>query len=139
MSGVAGYIKSVSPATKVIGCLPENSPVMYESVKAGKIIQIETKPTLSDATAGGIEEGSITFEICQQFVDDYILVTENEIRDAMLLIIKNQHQLIEGSAGVGVASLIKSAEQFSGKNVVVLLCGANISIDTLRAVLDLNS
>ncbi|HEV2613572.1 MAG TPA: threonine/serine dehydratase [Gammaproteobacteria bacterium] len=126
ISGIAGYIKSVSPKTKIIGCLPENSPVMSESIKAGKILDMETLPTLSDATAGGIEAGSITFEFCQKYVDDYILVSESEIQNAMTTLIKTDHLKVEGAAGVALASLIKNAKLFENKNTVVLLSGGNI-------------
>lgn len=135
ISGIAGYIKSASPKTKVIGCLPENSAVMFESMKAGKIINMETLSTLSDATAGGIEPDAITFEFCREFVDDYILVSEQEIKDAIITLIKSQHLLIEGAAGVALASLLKNSKEFAGKNVVVVLSGANISLDTLKTVL----
>jgi threonine dehydratase len=54
IAGIAGFVKTVSPHTQIIGCLPENSPVMFESIKAGKIITMDAKPTLSDATAGGV-------------------------------------------------------------------------------------
>jgi threonine dehydratase len=135
ISGVAGYLKSVSPQTKIIGCMPENSPVMAESIKQNKIVDMETFPTLSDATAGGIEPGSITFDFCKQFVDDYILVSEAEIKNALVTLIKTQRLLAEGAAGVALASLLKNAKQFQDKNVVVVLSGANISIDTLKKVL----
>lgn len=135
ISGIAGYIKSVSPEIKIIGCLPENSPVMSESIKAGKIVDMKTLPTLSDATAGGIEPDSITFDICKKFVDDYILVSENEIKNAIITLIKTQHLLIEGAAGVALASLFKNAKQFQNKNVVVVLSGGNISVDTLKSIL----
>jgi threonine dehydratase len=135
ISGIAGYLKAVSPETKIIGCLPENSPVMAESIKAGRIIDMKTLPTISDATAGGIVSDSITFNICQQFVDDYVLVSEQEIKNAMISIIKTQHLLIEGAAGVALASLLKYADQFQGSNIVVVLSGANISLDTLKTVL----
>lgn len=135
ISGIAGYIKSVSPKTKVIGCLPENSPVMAESIKAGKIIDMGTLPTLSDATAGGIEPDAITFDFCKAFVDDYILVSEHEIKEAIITLIKTQHLLIEGAAGVALASLLKNSKQFQGKNVVVVLSGSNISLDALKTVL----
>ncbi|MHB1947873.1 MAG: threonine/serine dehydratase [Gammaproteobacteria bacterium] len=135
ISGIAGYIKSVAKNTKIIGCLPANSPVMAESVKAGKIVEMQTLTTLSDATAGGIEPGAITFDICKQFVDDYILVSEQEIKDAINTIIKTHHLIIEGAAGVAVASLIKNANQFQGKNVVVILSGANISYEALKSVI----
>lgn len=135
ISGIAGYLKSVSPQTKIIGCLPENSAVMSESVKAGKILEMETLPTLSDATAGGIEPDSITFEICQKFVDDYILVSEEEIKNAIVTLIKTQHMLVEGAAGVALASVLKNAARFQNKNVVVILSGANISAETLNKIL----
>lgn len=136
ISGIAGYLKAVSPNATVIGCLPSNSPVMAESIKAGKIIEMETLPTLSDATAGGIEPGAITFDICKKFVDDYILVSEQEIQDAIVTLIKTQHLLVEGAAGVALTSLLKNAKRFQGKNVVVVLSGANISVDTLKKVLE---
>jgi threonine dehydratase len=135
ISGIAGYLKSVSPKTKIIGCLPENSPVMAESIKSGRIIDMETLPTLSDATAGGIEPGAITFDICKKFVDDYILVSEEEIKNAIISLIKTQHLLVEGASGVALAALLKNAQQFQGKNVVVILSGANISLETLKMIL----
>lgn len=135
ISGIAAYLKAVSPHTKVIGCLPENSPVMAESVKAGKILEMETKPTISDATAGGIEPGSITFDFCQRYVDDYILVSEDEIKSAIVTLLKTHRLVVEGAAGVALAALIKKAQQFQGKNVVVVLSGGNISLDTLKTIL----
>lgn len=135
ISGIAGFLKAISPKIKMIGCLPENSPVMAESVKAGHIIEMKTLPTLSDATKGGLEPGAMTFELCQKWVDDYILVSEQEIKDAILTLMKTQHLLVEGAAGVALAALLKCAPQYSGKNVVVILSGANISLDSLKSVL----
>ncbi|WP_454781616.1 threonine/serine dehydratase [Legionella sp. WA2022007384] len=135
IGGIAGYMKAVSPKTKIIGCLPENSPVMSESIKAGKIISMETLPTLSDATAGGIEPDSITLDLCRDYVDDFVLVSENEIQSALLTIIKTQHLLIEGAAGVALASFLKCAKDYPGKNAVVVLSGGNISLETLRKVI----
>ena len=136
IAGIAGYIKAVSPKTKVIGCLPEHSPVMSESIKAGKIMSMTTLPTLSDATAGGIEPNSITFDLCNTYVDDFILVSEREIQLAMLAMTKTQHLLIEGAAGVALASVFKCAEQYKDKNVVVVLSGSNISLETLKSIIE---
>ncbi|KTD69363.1 L-threonine dehydratase catabolic TdcB [Legionella steelei] len=135
IAGIAGYIKAVSPKTKIIGCLPENSPVMSESVKAGKIISMNTLPTLSDATAGGIEPNSITLDLCRDYVDEFVLVSENEIQAALLTILSMHHLLIEGAAAVALASFLKCAEHFQGKNAVVILSGANISLETLKKVI----
>jgi threonine dehydratase len=135
ISGIAGYLKAARPGIKVIGCLPENSPVMAASVKAGRIIEMESLPTLSDGSAGGIEPGAITFELCQEWVDDYVLVSEEEIKAAMRLVIESQHMLIEGAAGVAVAAYLKTAEQFRAQNVVIIICGANIGLETLKSIL----
>lgn len=135
ISGIAGYVKSIYPETKIIGCLPANSPVMVESIKAGRIIDMHTLPTVSDATAGGIEPGSVTFNICQKFVDDYVLVSEEEIKNAIISLIKTQHFLVEGASGVALAALLKNEKQFQDENVVVILSGANISLETLKSML----
>lgn len=135
IAGIAEYIKTVSPTTQVIGCLPQNSPVMAESVKHGRIIDMETVATLSDGTAGGIEPNAVTFDICQRLVDDYILVSEQQIKQAIITLIKTQHLLIEGAAAVALAALLKESPRFNNKNVVVILSGANISLETLKMVL----
>lgn len=134
ISGIGGYLKSINPNIKVIGCLPENSPVMSESIAAGAIIDMQTEPTLSDATAGGIEPEAITFELCRQYVDEYVLVSEDEIKNAILSMIKTQHLLIEGAAGVALAAMIKSSKRFQGKNSVVVLSGGNLSLEVLKSI-----
>jgi len=135
ISGIAGYIKEHSPHTDIIGCLPENSPVFAESIKAGKIIEIQTQPTLSDATAGGMVQDAITFELCQRYVDNYVLVSEEEIKEAIIGIIKMHRMLIEGASAVALAAFIKNAEQYRGKKIVIILSGANISLETLKSIL----
>ncbi len=135
IGGIASYLKAVNPKIEIIGCLPENAPAMYECIKAGKIIEVSEKPTLSDGTAGGIESGSITFGICQQCVDSYITVTEEEIIASMKLVIKYHHQIIEGSAGVAVAALIKEKERFRKKKVAIIICGGNVSETVLKSLI----
>lgn len=135
ISGIAGYLKTVFPRAEVIGCSPVHSPVMAKSVQAGHILEMESLPTLSDGTAGGIEKDTITFPLCQGLVDDYILVSEEEIRKAMRSFIETHHMLIEGAAGVPLAALLKVPERFQGRTVVIVLCGANISLETLKSVI----
>lgn len=135
MSGVAGYLKAMNSKIQLIGCQPENSAVMYESVKAGRIIYMESKPTLSDGSAGGIEEGSITFGLCRDCVDEYILVSEDEIKDAIRLVLDKLYMLIEGAAALSVASFIKEKERFKNKNVVLVITGKKISLDTLKRII----
>jgi threonine dehydratase len=135
ISGIAEYLKTVFAHAEIIGCSPEHSPVMAKSVQAGHIFEMESLPTLSEGTAGGIEKDTITFPLCQRLVDDYMLVSEEAIRDAMRLYIETHHMLIEGAAGVPLAALLKVPERFQRKTVVVVLCGANLSLETLRTIL----
>ena len=136
MSGIATYLKSVSPKTKMIGCLPENSPEMYLSVKAEKIISLdEPKETLSTGSAGGVERGAITFPMCHKLVDDFILVSEDEIKEAIKLVVDKHHKIIEGAAAVAVASFIKNKEKFEGANVVIIISGGNIATKKLKTLL----
>ena len=135
IGGIAAVLKAHNPAIHVVGCLPENSSVMAVSVARGAIVDMPSLPTLSDGTAGGIEEGAVTFALCQALVDEYVLVSEAEIAAAMRAIMEGQHLLVEGAAGVAVAALLKTQERWQGKQVAVVLCGGNISLETLRSVL----
>jgi threonine dehydratase len=135
ISGVGTYVKAIHPHTRIIGCQPENSPEMSVSVRAGKYVETESRPTLSDGSAGGFEKESITFELCKNLVDDFILITENEIKDAIRQMVRYHHKIIEGSAGVAVASLLKYPERFAGQTTVIIICGANISYDALKSML----
>jgi threonine dehydratase len=135
IAGIAAYLKSASPQTRVIGCWPENSRVLYECLRAGRIIEFPEEPTISESTAGGVEEGSITFPLCQQLIDDHVLVSESEIREAMRLIFDKEHWVIEGSAGVAVAAYLKERERFAGRNIVIVLCGRNIASVKLKEIL----
>jgi threonine dehydratase len=136
ISGIGGYLKAVQPTLTVVGCSPQSSPVMFESIQAGQIVEMESQPTLSDGTAGGIEPDSLTFPLCRQLIDKHILLSEAAIRSAVRLFIETHHQLIEGAAGLPVAALLQEREYFQGKNVVLIICGANMSIEALRMVLD---
>jgi threonine dehydratase len=135
ISGIAGYLKSNDPDVEIIGCSPQNSQVMIQSIRAGKIMDLPSLPTISDGTAGGVEAGSITFDLCRELVDDYAVVTEDEIKQSLRQYLQIHHMLIEGAAAVAVAACVKLGNRLAGKNVVVVLCGANISLETLKTVL----
>lgn len=135
IGGVASYLKAAKPDVQIFGCSPENSQVMAQSVQAGELLDLPSLPTLSDGTAGGVEAGSITFPLCCDFVDQYISVTEAEIATSLRAFMNAQHMLIEGSAAVPIAAFLKVAEQFKESRVVIVLCGANISLDILKEIL----
>ena len=135
ISGIAGYLKSVYPRIQVYGCSPANSQVMIQSQKSGKILDLPSLPTLSDGTAGGLEPGAITFDLCRQWVDEYITVSELQIKESLYTFIDTHHMLIEGAAAVAVAGYLFMKDRFYEKNVVIVLCGANISLEALKGVL----
>jgi threonine dehydratase len=126
IGGIACYLRIVKPNVEIIGVQPANSAVMAHSVRAGRIMEMPSLPTLSDATAGGVEQGAITFEFCRDYVDDYILISEEEIGHAMLLLDEYHGIVVEGSGALSVAALLQKAEHFKGKQVALLLCGANV-------------
>lgn len=129
ISGIGSIVKRLSPKTQIIGCWPENSPAMYASLQAGKIIEVAESETLSDGTAGGVEPGAITFPFCQQIIDRCELVSELEIRRAMRLLASTDRWMIEGAAGVALAAALRLTSEFKGRKVAVVLCGRNIVLE----------
>ena len=126
IGGIGAYMKSVSPRTEVVGCWPANSRVMYECLRAGKVIDFPEQPTVSESTAGGVEPGSITFELCKSVIDRSVLVAESEILDAMRWAYQ-RGWMIEGAAGVAVAAFFKEMSRQQDKTAVIVSCGANAS------------
>jgi threonine dehydratase len=135
ISGIAAYLKAIGREMTVVGCSPEASRVMHESVRAGMVLDLPSEPTLSDGTAGGVEADAITFPLCRALVDEWTLVSEPDIAAAIRLGIDQEHQLIEGSAGVALAAARDLAGRFPGGIIVVVLCGGNIAADTLKEIL----
>jgi threonine dehydratase len=133
ISGMAAVLKRHLPDLKVYGAQPAADAAMAESMKAGRIIELDGKPTLSDGTAGNVEPGAITFDLCRSLVDEWVLVEEDEIRDALRTVIDTEHQLIEGSAAMAFAAARRT--DLKGQRVAVVSCGGNISAKTLVAAL----
>lgn len=136
IGGVATAIKHARPEAEIIGCQPENAPEMVLSVQKGEVVIVDDPPeTLSDGSAGGLEVDSVTFDLCREIVDDYILVPEQEIADAVRWMVDVHHKIIEGSAGVALASFTNHTERFNGRKVAIVICGANITTEKLKALL----
>ncbi len=135
IGGVGSVLKAHNPIIEVYGCQPQASAVMARSVEAGEILDIPSDPTLSDGTAGGIEADAITLPLNQAVVDEFVVVDESQIAAAMRLYMDREQHVIEGAAGVAVAGLLASEDKIGGQNVVVIVCGGNISEDKLARVL----
>jgi threonine dehydratase len=127
ISGIGATVKARWPEARVIGCAATNTKVMMESVAAGRQLDLPSLPSLSDGTAGGIEQGSITFELCQTLVDQWIEITEEAIGKALIDYLTNHHQLIEGSAAMAIAAWDELVQRGQALGTTVIVsCGANI-------------
>ncbi|MDB6161700.1 MAG: hypothetical protein JWO04_5406 [Gammaproteobacteria bacterium] len=135
IGGTGTAIKNLRPQTRVVGVWPENSACLLKALEAGQIIDVPESPTLSDSTAGAVEPGSVTFPICQSVIDQTMTVKESETAAAMRNLAAAEHWIVEGSAGVALAGLIKVADAYRGKKVAVVLCGRNIALETFLAAI----
>jgi len=137
ISGISIAVKIQRPNVQVIGVQSEASPIMYESLKAGKIVPPHRHEpyTIAEGLSGGIEKGSITFTIAQQYVDEVMLVREESIRHAVYLLWKNEKQVVEGSGVAGVAMLLENNDSFTGQTVAVVVTGGNIDDSLFRNIL----
>lgn len=137
ISGVGSALEALSPKTRVIGVSPEASTCMLDSLKAGEIVATPERETLSEASTGAVEPGSVTFPICQQVIDETLTVSEIEIARAMRRIAVAERWMVEGAAGVAVAGMIKAASAYRGAKVAAVLCGRNIALPTFEAAMAL--
>ena len=135
IGGIGSYLKDVNPSIEVIGCSPSQSPAMHQCMLAGAAIEVPCFPTLSDATAGGVEAGSITVEVCARVVDRSLLVSEQAIAQSTFDLIDGHRMLIEGAAGVAIAGYRQVQEEYRNKNVAIVLCGSNIGMQKLQKIL----
>ena len=128
IGGMAAGAKQLKSDVRAVGVVPANSPAMYDAVKAGHIVESILKPTLSDGTAGRLENGAITVGPCTEFVDQWIQIKEEDIAAAMELISQEHGMQVEGAAGVAVAGFLQLAGSFSREAVVaVVICGGNVA------------
>ncbi len=136
ISGVGCAVKSIDPGVEVVGVQSVASPVMCESVRQGRIVDIELWESVAEGLHGGIEEGAITFEMCQRYVDEFMLVQEETIVRSMGLMLSRQHQVVEGSGAVGVAAIMENPDKFSDRVVGVVISGGNVDTELVKRALN---
>jgi threonine dehydratase len=135
ISGIALALKSASSGTRVIGVSMDRAPVMYHSLKAGRPIRMEEEETIADALVGGIGlENRYTFRMAQEFVDDAVLVSDEEIAAAMAFVLEKHHLVVEGGGAVAVAALLHGRVKEIGCNVAAVLTGANVDMPLLLEI-----
>ena len=135
LGGTALALKSINPAVQTIGVSMDKGAAMAESLAAGKVVEIVEEPSLADALIGGL--GSVnnyTFNLNQNYVDKTILVSEEEIAEAMTFALDKEHLVVEGGGAVGIAALLAGKVVGMGEKVVLVVSGSNVSLSGLMEV-----
>jgi threonine dehydratase len=122
---------------RVVGVQSEASPVMYESLKAGRVVPPHRHEpfTVAEGLAGAIDKNSITFNIAQKYVDEVTVVREESIRQAVYLLWKMEQQRVEGSGAAGPALLIENKESYKGQTIAVVISGGNIDATLFNSII----
>ena len=130
ISGILLALKEKNSKVKIIGVEPFNSNAMWLSLQADKVVEKEHIDTIADGLALN-KPGEIPFQIVKKYVDDIVLVAEDEIKKAVLLLLERAKLLVEPSGAVSVAALMSGKVNIRNKNVVAVLSGGNLDLDRL--------
>lgn len=129
LCGVGAVLAAERPDTRLVGAWPAHATSLLQSMRAGRAVEVEERPTLSDATAGGVEPDAVTIGLAAALSPACVEVDEHRIAAAMRLLAEHEHWMVEGSAGLALAGLEACADQFAGKTVAVVVCGRNITLE----------
>ena len=135
-AGVAVAAKSVNPEVKVIGITMDRGAAMHLSIAAGHPVEVEEVPSLADSLGGGIGmENRLSFPLCREYLDDTVLVTEEEIRDAMQVLFFEDRMVAEGASVVGLAATLADKLPRPQGPVGTIVTGRNLDMPRyLRAM-----
>ena len=134
ISGVATALDELSPDTRVVGVQAAGAATVADSLDKGHPQTMDVVDTVADGIAtGGISE--LTLGIIERHVDDIVTVTDGEIADAILLLMERAKQVVEGAAAASVAALRSDALDVRDERVMALLCGGNLDMTTMQAIL----
>ena len=134
ISGVAFAAKKLNPKIKVYGVQAAGAPSMYNSIKEGKIVKLDSVNTIADGIKV-MEPGENTFKLVSEYVDEIVTVTEDEISSAILALIEQQKMIAEGAGAVSVAAVMFNKLPVKGKKVVCVVSGGNIDVTILSRVI----
>jgi threonine dehydratase len=135
ISGIAVIAKTIKPSVKIIAVQPAASPALRDSLRDGKCYEeYPAGPTICDGLAGGI--GKICFEAAQTFIDDVVIVEEEETYAAIRALVETQQLVVEGAGAVGMAALLAHKVSATGSRAAVVLSGGNIDLPLLKTILN---
>ena len=135
ISGVGVAVKSLRPQARIIGVEPHHAPTLHASLRAGRVVRIESKPTLADGLAIA-EVGKICFEIAKHVVDDLVMVNEAQIAMSVLRLLELEKTVVEGAGAVPLAAALQRSMSLEGKKVVLCLCGGNIDVTLVSRIIE---
>jgi threonine dehydratase len=134
IAGIAAGLAEQLPETRVVGCQPAACPIMLESIRAGRLLELPSDPSVSDATLGVLEPGAITFPLCRDLVTDWCSIAEPELRTALRWVLEKESLMIEGAAALPVAALLAAPSRWRDARVILVLSGSHIARSMLAAV-----
>ena len=135
VGGIGAVLKAARPAIRIVGVSAANSPALAVALEEGRIRPVTHLDTLADGVSGDMDEGSITFPVCRIVIDEVVTCSEAEIAVAFRRMAYEEHQIVEGAAALAVAGFLKRADELRGRCAVVVVCGANIAPEKVRALL----
>ncbi len=135
LSGISLALKSAKPDLCIIGVSMERGPAMVRSLEAGKVVEIVEEPTIADGLAGGLgEHNHYTFPLVQKYIDETVLVSEEEIADAMAFALDEHRLVVEGAGAVGMAAILSGKVKQYGQHVAVVISGSNVNLPLLLRI-----
>ncbi|HEX4021669.1 MAG TPA: threonine ammonia-lyase [Acidobacteriaceae bacterium] len=135
ISGVAGALKEMNAAIRVIGVQTERLPSMLQACKAGKPVTLPPEATIADGIAVR-RAGDLTLPLVQRYVDEIVTVDEEEIASAILLLLEKEKTLAEGAGAVALAALLHKKTSLTTQKTAVLVCGGNIDVSLLARIIE---
>jgi len=135
IAGVACAVKETNPHVRVIGVQPGRLPSMKVAIAEGHPVTLSPAATIADGIAVR-RAGEKTLPLVQKYVDDIVTVDEEEIANAVLLLLEREKTLAEGAGAAAIAALINHKAPLSGKKVAVLVCGGNIDVSLLSRIME---
>ncbi|RNF39085.1 hydroxyectoine utilization dehydratase EutB [Planococcus salinus] len=137
VSGIGLAVKSNNPSIQVTGVSMEKSAVMYESLKAGKPVEMEETETLADSLLGGIGLANrYTFDMCSRYMDHTLLIPEQDIAFAMAYMVHHHRLIMEGAASTGIAAVLGNKLQEQKGDVAIIISGHNVDFSVLLQVME---
>lgn len=135
-AGVAVAAKSTNPRVKVIGITMDRGAAMHASIAVGHPVEVEEVTSLADSLGGGIGmNNKLSFPLCQKYLDDTVLVTEEEIRDAMQVLFFEDRIVAEGACVVGLAATLAGKLPVPAGPVATIITGRNLDMHMFHQVM----